>query len=266
MQIRSITLITSIFCFTAIGAISWDWFFSSFETDAFAQAIIQPQAPLVESAIAQDPIDLAGAIKLIPPCMEEKLTEYHQKTKIKSEKFRCNGITIHLTDHDITKMPVDAIVNAANKTLPWPAGGVCRVIYLAAGHQKLNNWVKANIKADKKGVRLGLGKALATPSFDLEAVGIKHIIHTVGPDARIEEPTSALYDAYKNSLLLADQLKVSSIAFPAISIGIFECDKKEVATYALKAINEIAPQTNIKDIYLTILDDEYYQMCKDILI
>jgi len=254
MEIRSIILITSIFCFTALGALSWDWFFPSFEGDTFAQEICQLETPLIESAITQDPID-----------GKEKITNYDESSKIKSQKYQRNGFTIHLTDHDITKMPVDVIVNAANKTMPWPAGGVCRIIYLAAGHQKLNKWVKANTVADKKGIRLALGKALATPSFDLETVGIKNIIHTVGPDARLDEPTSAIYDAYKNSLLLADQLHASSIAFPAISIGIFECDKQEVASYALKAIDEIAPKTKIKDIYLTILDDEYYQMCKDIL-
>lgn len=254
MHIRPVIL-TSIFCVTALGALSLDWFFSSFESPAQISA----------SEIEEDIIDLDNCIKLMPPQIEEKIAQYYEKNKIESEKFQQNGITIHLTDHDITKMPVDAIVNAANKTMPWPAGGVCRVIYLAAGHQKLNNWVKANIPADKKGIRVELGKAIASPSFDLETVGIKHIIHTVGPDARIEEPISAIYSAYKDSLLLADKLQASSIAFPAISIGIFECDKQEVAMYALKAINEIAPKTHIQDIYLTILDEEYYNICKDIL-
>ena len=264
MQIRSIILTTSILCFSAIGAISWDWFLQTVDSNCLVETASPSETELNESALP-DPIDLSGAIVLIPPHLQKQVNEYYYKNNIKSEKYDRNGFTIHLTDHDITKMPVDVIVNAANKTLTWPAGGICRAIYLAANHHKLNNWVKANTQADKNGIRLELGKAITSPSFDLEVVGIQHIIHTVGPDARIEEPTSAIYDAYKNSLLLADQLHASSIAFPAISIGIFKCDKQEVAFYALKAINEIAPQTDIKDIYLTILDDEYYQLCKDIL-
>ena len=258
MSFRSTLLFTYIFCFTTLAcAISFDWFF-----DQFQSPVCQPTASKPKSS---DTIDLGNSIKLIPPHIEEAINKYYAATTIKSEKFIRNGITIHLTDHDITKMPVDAIVNAANKTLPWPAGGVCRVIYLAADHKKLNAWIKTNTATDKNGIRLNLGKALASPSFDLESVGIKHIIHTVGPDARLDEPTSAIYDAYKNSLLVADRLQVKSIAFPAISIGIFECDKQEVAYYALKAIDDVGSQTSIKNIYLTILDDEYYDLCKNIL-
>lgn len=184
---------------------------------------------------------------------------------IQSKQFNINGITVHLTDHDITKMPVDIIVNAANKSLPWPAGGVCRAIYLAADHEKLDAWVKKNTQLNKNGNRLELGNAIASPSFKLAAVGIQYIIHTAGPDARIGEPVSAIYSSYKNSLTLANSLKARSIAFPAISIGIFACDKKEVAKHALQAITDVAPQFNIKDIYLTIQDQEYYTICKELL-
>lgn len=184
---------------------------------------------------------------------------------IKSEKFTINGIQVHLSTHDITKIPVDAIVNAANKALPWPAGGVCRAIYLAADPKKLNPWVKANVPLNTNKNRIDLGHAIASPSFDLAQVGIKHIIHTVGPDARIDEPTSAIYDAYTNSLVLADSLGAQSIAFPAISIGIFECDKQEVAEYAIQAITDISTSIQIKDIYLLCLDKEYYSICKEIL-
>jgi O-acetyl-ADP-ribose deacetylase (regulator of RNase III) len=182
---------------------------------------------------------------------------------IESETFKVNGIiNVHLTTHDITKMPVDVIVNAANKSLPWPAGGVCRVIYEAAGVEELKQWVQNNTSVDRHGNRLSLGKAIASPSFKLKKYGIKHIIHTAGPDARIGESTKEIYNAYKNSLQLADSLHARSIAFPAISIGIFACDKHEVAKYAIQAIKDSAPQIHIKDVYLTILDQEYYDICK----
>lgn len=179
--------------------------------------------------------------------------------------FTVNGITVHVANYDITTMNVDVIVNAANKALPWPAGGVCRAIYLAADPAKLNPWVKANVPVNANEHRIELGQAIASPSFDLAQYGIKHIIHTAGPDARIEEPVEAIYDAYANSLLLADSLNAQSIAFPAISIGIFECDKQEVAEYAIQAITDIAPTTNIKTIYLLSLDDEYFAICEQLL-
>jgi len=183
-----------------------------------------------------------------------------------AETYKINNVTVHLTNQDITTLPVDCIVNAANKTLPWPgAAGVCRVIYLAAGADKLDAWVKANTKVNKNGNRIELAQAIASPSFDLSKVGIHHIIHVAGPDARIGEPVSKIYDAYKNSLLLAHDLDAHSIAFPAISIGIFACDKTEVAHFAIQAIRTIASNTTITDIYLPILDKEYYELCKNLL-
>lgn len=177
--------------------------------------------------------------------------------------FQLNGITVHVADYDITKMNVDAIVNAANKSLPWPAGGVCKAIYLAADPSQLDPWVKANVPLNANRNRIDLGHAIASPSFNLSTVGIKHIIHAAGPDARIGEPVSALYDTY--SLLLADSLNVQSIAFPAISIGIFACDKKQAAENAIKAIKDIAATTHIKTIYLLSFDTEYAAICQDML-
>lgn len=172
---------------------------------------------------------------------------------------------VHLTNQSIVTMPVDAIVNAANQKLFWPAGGVCAVIYKAADATQLNNWVKANVPYNANKNRIELGNALATPSFNLNTVGIKHIIHAVGPDARDEEPISAIYDAYKNSLLSADALKAKSIAFPAIGIGIFECDLHDTAVNAIQAILDTTPQTTIKDVHLTILDADYLAECTTIL-
>ena len=183
-----------------------------------------------------------------------------------AETYKINTVSVHLTKQDITTLPVDCIVNAANKALPWPgAAGVCRVIYLAAGADKLDSWIKANTKISKNGNRIELAQAIASPSFDLSKVGIHHIIHVAGPDARIDEPVNSIYDVYKNSLLLAHNLNAHSIAFPAISIGIFACDKTEVARFAIQAIRTIAVNTQITDIYLPILDQEYYDICKNML-
>lgn len=193
------------------------------------------------------------------------LSVFSMSNLAQAEIYQINNVRVHLTSQDLTKIPADVIVNAANKSLPWPAGGVCKVIYLAAGAEQLNQWAKQNTSISNNGNRIELGQAIASPSFNLQAIGIKQIIHVAGPDARIGEPVSAIYDAYKNSLILANNVQAQSIAFPAISIGIFACDKRDVATYAIKAITEVAPKTSIKDIYLTILDKEYYDICKIIL-
>lgn len=180
--------------------------------------------------------------------------------------FTYDNITIHVANYDITKLPVNVIVNAANKELPWPASGVCKAIYQAADPKQLDPWVKANVPViSGKKNRINLGQAVLSPSFGLSKVGIKHIIHAVGPDARIKEPITALYDAYKNSLLLADSVKAQSIAFPAIGIGIFACDKQEAAEQAIKAILDVAPTTGIKTIYLLSFDEEYFEICEQLL-
>lgn len=183
----------------------------------------------------------------------------------KKDLFLIGNTRIHIVDGDITGMRVQAIVNAANKALPWPAGGVCRVIYNAAGPEQLNAWVQKNVPVNENGDRIELGNAVVSPSFNLAKNGIQYIIHAVGPDCRSGEPVSALYDTYKNSLLCASALSVNSIAFPAISIGIFACDKKEAALHAVKALQEIAPKTTITDIYLTIMDAEYCAWCQHYL-
>lgn len=184
---------------------------------------------------------------------------------IQSEIFNLKGITIALTAHDITTIPADGIVNAANKTLPWPAGGVCRAIYLAAGSEELDAWVKTHTQADVRGNRISLGNALVSPSFKLKKAGIQHIIHAVGPDARINEPESAVYDTYKNSLIAAHSVHAHSIAFPAISTGIFAGNKNKIAQYSLAAIADHAQKNDIHTIYLCIYDSEYYDICKTLL-
>ena len=74
--------------------------------------------------------------------------------------YQLNSITVHVTYYDITKMNVDAIVNAANKSLPWPAGGVCKAIYLAADPGQLDPWVKANVPLNANRNRIHWGMRL----------------------------------------------------------------------------------------------------------
>jgi O-acetyl-ADP-ribose deacetylase (regulator of RNase III) len=122
-----------------------------------------------------------------------------------------SGVTLEVVEGDITHQPVDAIVNAANTHLA-PGGGVCGAIFAAAG-PRLNEACAALGGAET-------GDAKATPGFDLPA---RFVIHAVGPvwhGGDIDEP-ALLASCNRRSLEVADELDAVSVAFPAISTGIF---------------------------------------------
>ena len=112
---------------------------------------------------------------------------------------------------DITQLAVDAIVNAANEQLA-PGGGVCGAIHRAAGPQLASSCAKV--------APCPTGEARITPGFGLPA---RYVIHAVGPiwqGGAAGEP-QLLASAYRSALSLADTRGLASIAFPAISTGIF---------------------------------------------
>jgi O-acetyl-ADP-ribose deacetylase (regulator of RNase III) len=122
---------------------------------------------------------------------------------------------------DITAMPVEAIVNAANSRLA-AGGGVCGAIFAADGPRELSEACEAIGSCST-------GSAVATSSHCLGARGIRHIVHAVGPvwSATDEStPEAAALDeqlasTYRSALAVADGLGVRSIAFPCISTGIY---------------------------------------------
>lgn len=133
---------------------------------------------------------------------------------------------------DITHQDVDAVVNAANWTL-LGGGGVDGAIHTAGGPQILEE-----CKAIRKSTYpdgLPTGKAVITTGGNLPA---KHVIHTVGPIYGREPDRQAelLADCYQNSLLLAIQHNLSSIAFPSISTGAFGYPRDEAAGVASASI------------------------------
>ena len=131
---------------------------------------------------------------------------------------------------DITTLPADAIVNAANKSLT-PGGGVCGAIHRAAGPELA-----------KACARLGgcpTGEARITPGFELPA---RYVIHAVGPvwqGGASGEP-ELLARAYRNSLALAITHELRSIAFPAISTGIYGYPLGAATRIALREVREVA--------------------------
>lgn len=150
--------------------------------------------------------------------------------------------------NDITKMNCDAIVNAANSNL-LAGGGVCGAIFKEAGEKELAN-------ACQKIGFCGIGEAVITKGFKLKA---KYIIHTVGPvygkDPENEE--FQLYSCYKNSLLIAKRKRLSSVAFPLISSGIFGYPKTEAIAIATRAIKDFLEETDMQ-VYLVVYDKDSF--------
>jgi O-acetyl-ADP-ribose deacetylase (regulator of RNase III) len=139
---------------------------------------------------------------------------------------------IEIQQGDITKLKVDAIVNAANKTL-LGGGGVDGAIHRAAGPELL-----AECRT------LGgcpTGEAKITQGYNLPA---RHVIHTVGPVYRgTSEDSRLLTRCYHNSLMLAVQHQITTIAFPAISCGVYGYPIDEACKIALQTTCDFL-QTN----------------------
>ncbi len=148
--------------------------------------------------------------------------------------------------NDITKMKVDAIVNAANSALRQ-GGGVCGAIFAAAGADKLQ-------EACNQIGSCATGQAVITPGFDLPA---KYIIHTVGPvwQGGICGEPARLRECYTNSLQLAGQHKCRSIAFPLISSGVYGYPKDQALKVATAAITEFLLKPDM-DVYVVVFDKQ----------
>ena len=155
---------------------------------------------------------------------------------------------------DITREQVDAIVNAANEHLAG-GGGVDGAIHRAAGWEQLQEACR----------HLGgcpTGDARATPGFDLTA---KWIIHAVGPrwqGGRSGE-RELLASAYRRSLEVADELGARSVAFPAISTGVYGYPKPAAAQVAVATIR--AAPTKVELVRLVAFDEDTLELYRKLL-
>ncbi|WP_368646091.1 O-acetyl-ADP-ribose deacetylase [Alkalibacterium putridalgicola] len=147
---------------------------------------------------------------------------------------------------DITGLEVDAIVNAANKSL-LGGGGVDGAIHRAAGPEFK--------EACRKLGGAETGEAKLTGGFDLPA---DYVIHTVGPvyrDGKHGEPEK-LKDCYRNSIKVAKENGIRSIAFPAISTGIYGYPIEEASEIATRTVYELTKDDNTIDKVLFVAFDD----------
>ncbi|GFN35125.1 O-acetyl-ADP-ribose deacetylase [Tepidimicrobium xylanilyticum] len=167
-----------------------------------------------------------------------------------------NKTKINIIQGDITKMEVDAIVNAANNTL-LGGGGVDGAIHRAGGPTILEQCKKIG--------GCPTGEARITTAGNMPS---RYVIHTVGPVYR--DGTSGeeklLYNAYYNSLKLAKEYNLKTIAFPAISTGVYNYPKLDAAEVATRAVMDfIAKENFIEEVYFVLFNQDNYQIYKEIL-
>src|ERR1700759_5139499 len=138
---------------------------------------------------------------------------------------------IEVIKGDITKIEADAIVNAANSSL-MGGGGVDGAIHRAGGPAILEDCRK--IVARQGGC--ATGEAVITTGGRLPA---KHVIHTVGPVWNAgKDKSDLLANCYLNSLKLATQHQLKTIAFPSVSTGIYHYPKKDAAQIAVNTVQQ----------------------------
>ncbi|MCD7885630.1 MAG: macro domain-containing protein [Lachnospiraceae bacterium] len=157
---------------------------------------------------------------------------------------------------DITKMRVDAIVNAANTDLRQ-GGGVCGAIFSAAGAQKMQ-------EACDQLAPIRTGSAAITPGFQLPA---NYVIHAVGPVYRSWDPVGSeteLRSAYLEALTLAEKNGCESIAFPLISSGIYGYPKKEALEVAKTAILDYLKEHEM-EVYLAVFDPRAFSLGEELM-
>lgn len=159
--------------------------------------------------------------------------------------------TITLVQGDITRESADAIVNAANSSL-LGGGGVDGAIHRRGGPAILEECRK--LRASHYGKGLPTGRAIATTAGNLDA---RWVIHTVGPVfSPSEDRSDLLASCYRESLKIADELGARTVAFPAISTGVYRWPMADAARIAVETVR--AAETGVEEIRFVLFDDTAY--------
>jgi O-acetyl-ADP-ribose deacetylase len=163
---------------------------------------------------------------------------------------------IEIHKGDITKLKVDAIVNAANTSL-LGGGGVDGAIHRTAGPELL--------EFNRKLGGCQTGEAKISPGFKLPA---KFIIHTVGPvwNGGKNNEDNLLSNCYKNSLKLAEENKIRTIAFPAISTGIYSFPLERATKIAVNEVKKFVEKNeSIEKVIFVCFDEETFDVYERIV-
>lgn len=148
---------------------------------------------------------------------------------------------IDILHGDLTTRTVDAIVNAANSSL-LGGGGVDGAIHRAAGGELLE--ACRELRRTELPDGLPVGSAVATPAFRLPS---RWVIHTVGPNRHAGQTDPALLaSCFHESLMVAAGLGARSVAFPAISAGIYGWDSRQVAEVAFDAVSSFSSSSSAR--------------------
>ncbi|WP_420571025.1 O-acetyl-ADP-ribose deacetylase [Kordia sp.] len=160
---------------------------------------------------------------------------------------------------DITTLKVDAIVNAANSSL-LGGGGVDGAIHRKGGSEILEACKKIRARQGK----CNTGEAVITTAGKLPS---KYVIHTVGPvwNTGGKDKEKLLANCYKNSLDLAIEHNIKTIAFPNISTGIYKFPKQLAAEIAIKTVSTYKHKKTIDKLYFSCFDQENFEVYHEIL-
>ncbi|WP_030378294.1 MULTISPECIES: O-acetyl-ADP-ribose deacetylase [unclassified Streptomyces] len=159
--------------------------------------------------------------------------------------------TLTVIRGDLTRQSADALVNAANSSL-LGGGGVDGAIHRRGGPAILADC--RALRAAKYGRGLPTGQAVATTAGDLDA---RWVIHTVGPRYSPDEDRSALLaSCYRESLRVADELGARTVAFPAVSAGIYGWPVEDAARIAVETVRSV--RTEAEEVRFVLLDERAY--------
>lgn len=167
-----------------------------------------------------------------------------------------SGVKIECVKGDITNQRgINAIVNAANAQLTR-GGGVSGAIHRAAGSELE--------KECRRLAPIKTGEAVITPGYKLPN---QYVIHCLGPRYGVDKPEAELLArCYRNALKLAEEYKLESVAFPAISTGVFGYPTEEAANVAFRTVLDVASGLkHVKKIRFVLYNDEDYEVHKKVL-
>ncbi len=183
---------------------------------------------------------------------------------------KVGNLVLKLAGGDITRYPARAIVNAANKRLEH-GGGVAYAIAKACAGNTLE-YTRISKKAMREQIGrdyIEHGEVVVTPGMNLEKRGIRYVIHTVGPrcDGRWnDEMERDLYLAFLAPLRKAEELELESIAFPAVSAGIYGCPLEDVVRTFVMAVKDFSEKTkHLKEVSLVIYERESAETAKRVM-